>query len=83
MDSSRQQARGMKRSRRDPAKFRAIIRRIQAECDRDGRFKGMTEEEVLRQLRRTREEVCGGLLENLQSGALKPLRPTLRLQRRN
>lgn len=56
-DAAIQQIRGVKRSRRDPARFRALLRKIQAECEKEGRFKGMTEAQVLRKLRETREEV--------------------------
>lgn len=48
---------GMKRSRRDPAKFRALLRRIRKAFTADGRFKGKTESEILEMLRQTREEV--------------------------
>lgn len=61
MDYSTYQVRGMKRSRRDPEKFRALIDKIRSEFEKDGRFKGMTEEQILRQLRRTREEVWNEL----------------------
>ena len=56
-----QQVRGVKRSRRDPARFRILLRKIQAACEKDGRFKGMTEEQILRKLRETREEVWNEL----------------------
>lgn len=61
MDIAMQQVRGLKRSQRDPARFRVLMREIQAACEKDGRFKGMTEEQILRKLRQTREEVWNEL----------------------
>ena len=61
MDSAMQQVRGKKRNERDPVRALALIRKIQAECEKDGRFKGMTEEQVLQKLRETREEVWNEL----------------------
>ena len=60
-DAAMRQVRGLERGRRDPARFRALLRKIQAECEKDGRFKGMTEEQILRKLRQTREEVWSEL----------------------
>ena len=53
--------RGVKRSRRDPARALALIRKIQIACEKAGRFRGMTEEQVLAKLRETREEVWNEL----------------------
>jgi hypothetical protein len=49
--------RGKKRSDRDPERVRVLVQKIQRACREDGRFRGMTEEEVLEKLRQTREEV--------------------------
>ena len=61
MNIEMQQVRGVKKSRRDPARFRALLRKIQADCEKEGRFKGMTEEQILRKLRQTREQVWNEL----------------------
>ena len=61
MDDAMRQVCGMKRSLRNPARALALIRKIQAACEKDGRFKGMTEEQILRKLRETREEVWNEL----------------------
>ena len=61
MDIAMRRVRGMKKSLRDPVRALALLRKIQAECEKDGRFKGMSEEEVLQKLRETREEVWNEL----------------------
>ena len=61
MDIAMQQVRGAKRSRRNPARARELFQRLRADFEKDGRFKGMTEEEILRKLRQTREEVWNEL----------------------
>ena len=56
-DVNTAQARGRKRRPGDAARLRALIRQIQAGCRKAGLFKGMTKEEILAAMRRTREEV--------------------------
>ncbi len=51
------QVRGIKRSRRDSVRARELFLKLRADFERDGRFKGMTEEAILRKLRQTREEI--------------------------
>ena len=61
MNIEMQQVRGVKKSRRDPARALALLGKIRAEFAKDGRFKGMTEEQILRKARQTREEVWNEL----------------------
>ena len=48
---------GRKKTRKDIARALALIRQIQEGCDRESPLKGMTAEQVMERLRRTREEV--------------------------
>ena len=57
MDAETVQVTGRKKSERDPARARALVRRIREGCRKAGLFKGMSKEEVLQAMRRTREEV--------------------------
>lgn len=68
MNTAMQQVRGVKRSRRNPARALALLKKIQDACERGGRFKGMTEKEVLRKLRETREEVWNELKHTPRAG---------------
>ena len=47
--------------KRDPKRFRALLREIQVGCKKAGLFKGMTEEEILEKMRQTREDVFNEL----------------------
>jgi hypothetical protein len=49
--------RGKKRSQRNAARLRELIQRIREGCEKAGLFKGMTKEQILEEMRRTREEV--------------------------
>ena len=49
--------RGRKWRSEDAATLRALIKDIQAGCEKAGLFKGMTKEQILAEMRRTREEV--------------------------
>ena len=61
MDIPMQQVRGVKRSRRDPARGLELLRQIREDFRKDGRFRGMTEAQILRKCRQTREEVWNEL----------------------
>lgn len=49
--------RGRKRRPGDAQRLRLLIRRIQQASEKAGIFKGMTKEQILEEMRKTREEV--------------------------
>ena len=57
MDADTIQVTGKKRSERNPARAKALVRQMQEGCRKAGLFKGMTKDEILAAMRRTREEV--------------------------
>ena len=57
IDAAIKKVRGVKRSQRDPARGLELLRQIREDFRKDGRFKGMTEAQILRKCRQTREEV--------------------------
>lgn len=61
LDPAWKQVRGIKRSARNPARARALMEQLRAAFRKDGRFKGMTTEQILRKCRQTREEVWNEL----------------------
>ena len=61
MSATLTRVKGVKRSRRDPARMKVLLDQLHKDFERDGRFKGMSKEDILRQMRRTREEVWAEL----------------------
>ena len=61
IDLAMKQVRGVKRSQRDPARGLALLQQLREAFRKDGRFKGMTDAQILRQARQTREEVWSEL----------------------
>ncbi|GEM_PF-6907739 len=57
MDADTVQVTGKKRSARNPARAKALVRQLREGCRKAGLFKGMSKEEILQAMRHTREEV--------------------------
>ena len=57
MELAMSRVRGRKRQPGDAVRLRGLVQKIQAGSEKAGIFKGMTKEEVLAAMRRTREEV--------------------------
>ena len=57
MDADTIQIRGKKKTERDVARGRELVRQLREGCRKAGLFKGMTKEQILEAMRRTREEV--------------------------
>ncbi len=48
---------GRKKTRKDVERAQALIRQLRADSDRESPLKGMTPEQVMERMRRTREEL--------------------------
>ena len=57
INTAQVRGKGRKKTRKDIARARTLIRQIREGCDKSDLFKGMTAEQVLERLRQTREEV--------------------------
>ena len=57
VNTAHARGKGRKKTRKDIERALALVREIQEGCDRESPLKGMTPEQVMERLRRTREEV--------------------------